>query len=482
MDAAITAAAVLGVVRPHMNGVGGDMFLLYFDAATGQVHALNASGRSGSRARRGAISDSVMPETGPASVSVPGAVSGWAVALERFGTISFAAALAPAARLARDGFQVSERLAADFAEEQRKLAAEPDAALYLDARAGATLRQSELAATLEALRTNGPGELYGGATGRRIADYLARRGGFVTLDDLAAHHSDWVTPITRGYRGVEVATLPPNTQGVMLLEVLGLIERFDLAALGHNSPDYLHVLAEAIRLGVADRDSAVADAEAMRVSPEQLLAPARLAALSGSIDARGGASSAGGDTRAHPNTVYLSVVDSAGNAVSLIQSLFHSFGAGLVVPGTGVILHNRGSLYSLEAGHPNALAPRKRPFHTLTPVIALRAGRPWLVFGTPGGDGQVHTLAQVLNNILVFGMSPQRAVDAPRLRRLPSGMLSIEDRVPADVTSALEARGYTVRRREGWTAEFGGAGAILIAGDSLITGADRRREAWGAAR
>ncbi|MEX0691327.1 MAG: gamma-glutamyltransferase [Gemmatimonadales bacterium] len=487
MDAAITAAGVLAVARPHMNGVGGDLFLLYYDAATQRTYGLNASGRAGARATIAAVRQVVgdtesFPETGPLSVSVPGAVSGWAAALARFGSISFADALEPAARLARAGLPISERLALDIAEEREKLAAEPEAAgIYL--AEGTVLRQDDLAATLDRLRANGPDELYRGETGRRLVTYLTERGGFLTQDDLAHHRAEWVEPITLGYRGLTVAAMPPNTQGVMLLEALALIERFDVAALGHNTSDYFHVLAEALRIAVTDRDSSIADPAAMRVTVGQLLALERIASLSATIDPTGRAPGADVTAAAdHPNTVYVSVVDSAGNAVSLIQSLFHAFGSGLIVPGTGVILHNRGSLYALDPAHPNALAPGRLPYHTLTPAMALRDGRPWLVFGTPGGDGQVHTLAQVLNNMLVFGMTPQEAIDAPRLRRLPSGGLSIEDRVPATVLDALRARGYNVRARAGWTAEFGGAQAILVTPEGLRAGADRRREAWALAR
>ncbi len=188
------------------------------------------------------------------------------------------------------------------------------------------------------------------------------------------------------------------------------------------------------------------------------------------------------DDNDHPNTVYLSVADKDGNVVSLIQSLFHAFGSGLVVPGTGVVLHNRGSLFRFDESHPNVFAPNRRPYHTLSPAMVLKDGAPWLTFGTPGGDGQTHTLIQVLNNIRFFGMTPQEAVDAPRLRRLPDGSLAVEDRVAADVLAELTRRGYLVHPRSGRTAEFGGAGAILIGADgSKQAGADRRREAWGLA-
>jgi len=492
MDAAITMAAVLAVARPHMNGLGGDMFLLYYEAATGKVHALNASGRSGSRADLDSLRKKgleQMPETGPMSVSVPGAVRGWAAALERFGTRSWSEALEPAAKLCREGLPVSDRLALDLQEEQEKLEADAEAArIYLPGgvppRPGTRLRQDDLAATLNRLRENGPDELYTGEIARRIVDYLAEQSGFLTRKDMADYEPEWVAPINTEYGGLTVVALPPNTQGVTLLQELALLRRFDLRRLGHNSADYLHTLAEVIRLASADRDAQVADLAAMRTSVEELLDPERLQTLAATIDPRGRApqpdDSAGTD---HPNTVYLIAVDKDGNVVSMIQSLFHSLGSGLVVPGTGIVVHNRGSLFSLDPNHPNRLAPRKRPFHTLCPALALREGKPWLAWGTPGGLGQTHTLTQVLNNILLFGMSPQEAIDAPRLRWYPDRRLAIEDRVPVAVREALEARGYTVRPRRGWTAEFGGAQAILIdpANGTKRAGADRRREGWALA-
>lgn len=491
MDAAITAAAMLAVTRPHMNGVGGDMFLLYYDAASRRVYALNGSGRSGglatpARLRTVAGDVDEMPETGPTSVSVPGAVGAWAAALGRFGTISFAEALAPAAQQAHNGVLVSERLAEDIAGQREKLLEDPEAArIFLPDRAppeaGAVLQLHELGATLDRLRELGPREMYAGQTGQAIAGYLAERGGLLTADDLAAYEPQWVEPISTAYRGLEVYALPPNTQGVMLLELLELLEHFDPAALGHNTADYFSVLAQAIALAAADRDSTVADPAAMRVTVAALLDSARIAHLAARIDPAGAsAEDRAAKTDDHPNTVAVMAVDSAGNVVSLIQSLFHAFGSGLVVPGTGIVLHNRGSLFSLDPTHPSVLAPRKLPYHTLCPALVLRDGSPWLAFGTPGGDGQTHTLAQVLHNMLVFGMTPQEAIDAPRLRRYPGDRLVIEDRVPEAVRAALAARGYDVEPRSGWIAEFGGAQAILIGRDGAPhrAGADRRREGW----
>lgn len=493
MDAAITMAAVLSVARPHMNGLGGDMFLLYYEAKTGRVYGLNASGPAGSRAsiarmRTLARADGI-PEVGPLTVTVPGAVRGWAAALQRFGTRSWQQVLQPAVELARRGLPVSERLAADIAEEQRKLAADSVAArIYLPGgkppAAGSLLRQDELAATLERLQQAGPDEVYTGETGRRVASYLEARGGFLEPQDLAQYRPEWVEPISAPYRGLTVVALPPNTQGATLLEELMLLERMDLARLGHNSADYLHTLAQAIRIAVADRDTSIADPRAMRVAVSQLLDPDRIGRLAQAIQPAGRAPAAaprsGGD---QPNTVYVIAADRQGNVVSMIQSLYASFGSGLVVPGTGVVLHNRGALFSLDPRHPNALAPGKRPYHTLCPALVLDRGKPALALGTPGGDGQTHTLIQVLNNIVLFGMSPQEAIDAPRFRRLEDGTLAIEDRVPGPVIRALEERGYPVSVRTGLTATFGGAQAVWLdpkTGEKRA-GADRRREAFALA-
>lgn len=496
MDAAITAAAMLAVARPHMNGIGGDMFLLYHHAATNLTYALNGSGRAGSAKTLEELkADGLerMPGSGPLSVSVPGAVGAWAEGLRRFGTISFAAALEPAIELATAGLPVSERLAEDIAGAEAKLRREPEAErIFLPGGAppqpGDILPRPDLAKTLRTLQEHGPDELYTGALGRTVVRFLQERGGLVTHNDMAGYLPEWVQPISTRYQGLRVMAFPPNTQGVTLLEELALLQQVDtdtdLAALGHNSADYLHTVSEAIRLAFIDRDNEVADLTAMRVSVEELLDETRVRELAATIDPSGSAPEIWTEaTEDHPNTVYVIAVDQYGNVVSLIQSLFATFGSGLVVPDTGIVLQNRGSLFRFEADHPNVFAPQRRPFHTLCPVIVLSNDLPWLALGTPGGDGQTHTIVQVLNNIQLFGMSPQEAIDAPRLRRLGDGSLAIEDRVPQDVRDALEARGYTVHARSGWTAEFGGAQAVLI--DQITgrrrAGADRRREGWAVA-
>ncbi|HCE02758.1 MAG TPA: gamma-glutamyltransferase [Acidobacteria bacterium] len=492
MDAAITAAAVLAVARPHMNGIGGDMFLLYHDSATRLTYALNGSGKSGSAKTLEELkADGLdhMPSSGPLSVSVPGAVGAWSEALRRFGTISFAEALEPAARLAQAGLPVSERLASDIAGAEAKLREEPEAArIFLPGgrppQPGDVLARPDLAQTLLTLQEKGAAELYDGALGRKVVRFIQDRGGLVRPNDMTMYMPEWTQPISARYQGFEVQVVPPNSQGVTLLEELAMLQHHDLAALGHNSPDYLHTISEAIRLAFVDRDHEVADPRAMRVTTDELLEPARIRQLAGSIKPGGRAPSLDVATSPdHPNTVYVIAVDQYGNVVSLIQSLFATFGSGLVVPETGIVLQNRGSLFRFEEDHPNVFAPRRRPFHTLCPVIVLSNDLPWLAVGTPGGDGQTHTLTQVINNIAVFGMTPQEAIDAPRLRRLNDGSLAIEAAVPQEVRDALAARGYTVHARSGLTAEFGGAQAVLV--DQISgrrrAGADRRREGWAVA-
>lgn len=490
IDAAITMAAVLGVVRPHMNGVGGDAFLLYRDGKTGRIYALNGSGRAGSRATPAFFRDrhlASVPSTGVLSVSVPGAVRLWGDALARFGTVSLARALAPAIDYAERGFPVSTRLAADITEERNKIAADTNLArLYLPGGAapavGSLLREPDLARTLRVIAAQGPDALYTGELATAIAAFMAREGGLLTRDDLARHRSTWQEPITTTYHGYTVVAFPPNTQGVTLLEMLGIAEHADLKAMGWNTADYVHTLAEVTRLAYADRDRLVADPAFASVPVERLLSPdyarelARRLKQPAAADARSPERDDSGDT------VYLCVIDKDGNAVSYIQSLFAGFGSGRMVPGTGIILHNRGSLYTLDASHPNVIAPGKRPFHTLSPAMVLRADKSLaMVLGTPGGDGQPQTITQVLNNVVTFGMTPQQAVEAPRWRVFGSGRLSVEPGIAEPVRGALERRGHAVTVQPPG-AEFGGAQMILVqpSGAKLV-GSDPRREAFGIA-
>ena len=494
VDAAITMAAVLAVVRPHMNGVGGDAFMLMHDASTKKTVALNGSGRAGARATPGFFAErklSDVPSTGILSVSVPGAVAAWSDALERFGTITLAQALAPAIHYAEAGFPVSERLAADFTEEARKVARDPELArIFMPGgkppAVGTLLKQPELAATLRLIAREGRDAVYRGELAKRIVAFMEQEGGLLTAADLAKHASTWTEPISTGYHGLRVLAFPPNTQGVTLLESLAAADQFDLTALGHNSDAYLHTLVGITTLAYEDRDAFIADPDFARVPMDRLLSKEHAKIIADSVRR---SPRAFGPTPPRPapngsgDTVYLCVVDSKGNAVSYIQSLFAAFGSGRMVPGTGITLHNRGSLYSLDPAHPNIIAPGKRPFHTLSPAMVLNAdGTLFMTLGSPGGDGQPQTIMQMLNNVVLFGMTPQRAVEAPRFRAYQNGRISMEPGPADGVVAALRARGYTVNTREPG-AEFGGSQMIMVhpISKARITGADARREAYAVA-
>ena len=493
VDAAITMAAVLAVVRPHMNGVGGDAFMLMHDARDRKTHALNGSGRAGSKATPALFADrklTSVPSSGPMSVSVPGAVAAWADALNRFGTIKLAAALEPAIRYAEQGFPVSERLAADFAEEARKVSRDPELArIFMPGgkppEVGSLLRQPELAATLRAIARGGSNELYRGDLARKIVSFLEKEGGLLTADDLARHTSTWQEPISHEYRGFRVLAFPPNTQGVTLLQQLAAGSLFDLGTLGHNSEAYLHTLVGISALAYEDRDRHVADPDFAKVPIDRLLSPAHARLIADSVrrNPRVIAPSPERPSRdGNGDTIYLCVVDKDGNAVSYIQSLFASFGSGRMVPGTGIVLHNRGALFSLDESHPNIVAPGKRPFHTLSPAMVLRPDKSLaMVLGSPGGDGQPQTVTQVINNILTFGMTPQQAVEAPRWRIFARGRMGVEPGIGEPVRLELERRGQRVQPQPP-SAEFGGAQVIFVGpSGAKMVGSDPRREAYGIA-
>jgi gamma-glutamyltranspeptidase/glutathione hydrolase len=497
VDAAVTAAAVLAVVEPTMNGIGGDLFAIVHDGRTRTLHGLNASGRSPYGATPEALAarglDDV-PARGILSVSVPGVVDGWATLLERFGTISLARALAPAIRYAREGFPVAEIVAVQWQGVEEVLARDEAAArTFLPGgrapRPGEIFRNPALAATLETIARDGRDAFYRGAIAEAILADAQRRGGWLTRRDLAEHRSDWVEPISTSYRGHDVFELPPNTQGVVALEMLNILEGYDLRALGHNSAEYLHLLVEAKRLAFADRDAFLADPEATpKAALAAMLSKEYAASRRGEIDPqraarspRPGALGPSGPTpagraegRDAGDTVYLTAADARGTVVSLIQSIFSTFGAGLAAGDTGIVLHNRASLFTLDAGHPNRLAPHKRPLHTLVPAMVLKDGRPWLSFGVMGGDMQPQGHVQVLVNLIDFGMNVQEAGEAARVRHSSAGVAA-ESGVPAAARFGLIRRGHRVIAG---VDVFGGFQGILIdpATGVLMGGSDPRRD------
>ncbi len=493
-DAAVTAAAVLAVVEPTMTGVGGDLFALVFDGREGRLRGLNASGRWGRAAGANDLArlgHRVMPSRGALSVTVPGVVDGWAELLRHHGSLSLAQALAPAIGYAQDGFPVAEIVARQWQDVENVLASDPDSArAFLPGgrapRAGEVFRNPGLARTLEAIASGGVDAFYRGPLAQAFVSHLTARGGVLDFADFGSHRADWVEPLRTSYRDVEVCELPPNTQGFVALQMLNLLEAYDIRSLGHNTADHLHLLIEAKRLAFADRDALLADlAHVPSVILDQLISKQYAAERRKAIDPERAAKAIspgiGRAAFAVPpppvgsgDTVYLAAVDSQGNAVSLIQSLFESFGSGVVAGETGVVFQNRGSLFSLDPAHPNCVAPGKRPLHTLIPAMALRDGLPWLSFGVMGGDMQPQGHVQVLLNLLDFGMTIQDAGDAARFRHSPAGV-ALESGIGLEARAGLRAKGHVLLEMRG---VFGGFQGVLIdrAAGALAGGSDFRKD------
>ena len=459
IDAAVTAAAVLNLVEPHMTGIGGDMFALFWSAKEHKLVALNASGRSGSLmtreelARRGHNS---VPLYGPEPITVPGALSGWSALLSKYGTITLAEALAPAIRLAEEGFPVSPIIAGQWAAQAERLAHDSGAkATYLiDGKraphAGEWFRNPDLAASFRMIAKDGPQVLYGGELGRKIVDRLHELGGYLTLEDLAAQRVEWVTPISTTFRDHTIWELPPNNQGVAVLEMLKILEPYDLKAMGHNSVAYLHHLIEAKKLAYADLARWVGDPAAMTIDPRRLFDEKFIAARRSQLNESHAAEHVDpGAAATASETIYLAAADSAGNMVSFINSNYEDFGSGVVVPGTGFALQDRGAGFTMQPGLPNTVGPRKRPFHTLIPAFVTKPGsdgtqEPWLAFGVMGGSIQPQGHLQVLLNLLEFGMDLQEAIDAPRFRHYEGLRVALEGPIPDSVRQGLEKLGHQI--------------------------------------
>jgi len=496
IDAAVTAAAVLTVVEPYMTGIGGDLFAIVWSAEEKNLVGLNASGRSGSRmmreemVRRGRES---VPLFGAEPITVPGTISGWAALLERYGTITLAEALEPAIRLAEEGFPVSPIIAREWSAEANRLREDEGArtTFLVDGqrgpRAGEWFRNPDYARTLRDIAERGPQHLYGGELGRRIVEHVRGKGGFLELRDLAEHRVSWVKPISVPYDGYRLWELPPNGQGIAALEMLRILEPFDLKSMGHNSAAYLHHLIEAKKIAYADIDRFVGDPEHMDVRPEQLLTDDFIRARRALLDPRRAAERVeAGEAITASETIYLAASDRFGNMVSFINSTYWEFGSGVVVPGTGFALQNRGAGFTLREGLPNTVAPRKLPFHTIIPAFVTRTTRntgvlddasgeePWLAFGVMGGAMQPQGHVQVLLNLLEFGMDLQDAVDAPRFRHMAGRRVALESPIPDDVRAALVAMGHEIIDES--SVSFGGAQAVMRLPQGWAAASDPRKD------
>jgi gamma-glutamyltranspeptidase/glutathione hydrolase len=477
VDAAIAVNAVLGVVEPMSCGIGGDLFAIVYEAKTGKLHGLNASGRSPYRATRAFFAAQGLheiPEHGPLSWSVPGCVSGWEELHRKFGKLPVADVLMPGVRYAEQGFPVSEVIAGSWHTSAASLAKIGESSrVYLPGgkapRVGDVFKNPALARVYREIAVGGAAAFYEGRAAREIVSYSERHGGLFELRDFAEHTSTWVDPVSTKYRGYDVWELPPPGQGIAVLQMLNLLAGYDLAKLGPTSADYWHLFIEAKKLAYADRaryyadpDFAqlpVADLISMRYTGERrkLIDPAKASIgppagdLPASHRARAAEAKLG-----HGDTVYLCVVDKDRNCVSFIQSNYHGFGSHHAPAELGFALQNRGSLFALDENHLNRLEPHRRPFHTIIPALVTKDGRPWLVFGVMGGDMQAQGHVQVLVNLIDFGMNVQEAGEAPRLEHVGSptptgqpgdkdgGTTKAENGFPAEVLAELARRGHHI--------------------------------------
>lgn len=468
IDAAITANAVMGVVEPMMNGMGGDLFVMIYDAKSGKLYGLNASGWS----PKGLTPEFLkskgitrMPPFGIDSVTVPGVVDGWSKLLERFGKLSFQQDLGPAIRYAREGFPVAEWDAMYWGAAARFLAQNPEtASVYLiDGQApkvGQIFRNEDLARSLEQVAAGGRDAFYKGEIGQRIVAFSKAQGGAMTAEDLADYSAEWVDPISTEYHGWTVDELPPNGQGIAALEMLNLMQQFPLAQYGHNSVDALHVMIEAKKLAYADLLKYIGDPRFSKIPVAGLLSDDYARERAKLIDmSKANCNVAAGNPLAG-DTTYLTAVDDQGNMVSLIQSNFQEFGSRLVANGTGFALQDRGALFNLEEGSPDVLEGHKRPLHTIIPAF-MSKGDVRIAFGIMGGFNQAQAHAQFVSNIVDFGMNIQAAMEAARFTKASFGGCDVdmEDRIPADVRGALAARGHLIRTDGDFSERMGGGQA-----------------------
>ncbi|MEZ5500399.1 MAG: gamma-glutamyltransferase [Steroidobacteraceae bacterium] len=500
VDAAIAANAALGLMEPTGCGIGGDLFAIVWDADAGKLTGYNGSGRSPHaltlemlRAELRRLDAKSIPPRGPLPVSVPGAVDGWFALHERFGRLPMSDVLAPAIGYARNGFPLTEVIAdawrrnADYLKGYAGFADVFMPGGRAPAK-GEIFRNPALADSYALLASAGRDAFYKGPIARSIAKYMREQGGFLDAEDFAGHHGEWVQPVSASYRGYEVWQLPPNTQGIATLQILNILEGYDLRALGYGSADYLHLFTEAKKLAFEDRARYYAD-PGFSPAPVAALISKDYAAERRKLIDRDHASRklpSGDAALLRGDTIYLTVADAAGNMVSLIQSNYRGMGSGMTPPGLGFILQDRGELFSLQDGHANVYAPAKRPFHTIIPAFVTRGGKPWLSFGVMGGAMQPQGQAQVLINLIDFGMNLQEAGDAPRLRHDGSseptgevmtdgGEIVLEKGFDPAVVAELERRGHRVRVAN--DGDFGGYQAIMFdATRHVYSGASESRK------
>jgi gamma-glutamyltranspeptidase / glutathione hydrolase len=488
IDAAIATALTLGVVEPVSTGIGGDAFFLYQSAADGRMYGVNGSGRC----PRGLTLEALqrrgikgIPYIGLASVTVPGAIDAFAEVQRRHGKLTFAEVLEPAISYASEGFPVSEIIAQQWQGAVPLLSRFPSSVrTYLPdgkaPQAGEVHRQPNLARTLKLLAAEGRDAFYQGEIAHQIVQFSQENDGFFTLEDFRSHTTEWIEPIGIDYRGHTILELPPNGQGITALIALNILEGFDLAGMEYGSAPYYHLLIEATKQAFADRNRYVADPAFADLPIVGLLSKAYAKARRQEIAHNRAGDYQAGCPLPFGNTVYVSCVDREGNVVSLIHSIFAAFGSGVVAGDTGICLQNRGAGFVDDPQHPNALAPGKRPLHTIIPAMILKDNRPWVCFGVMGGDVQPQGHTQVAINLIDFRMNVQEAIEAPRYRIMGGRLVALERVIPHEVRHALEAMGHELLPYGALPpgTPYGGGQAILIDHERgvLQGGSDHRKD------
>jgi gamma-glutamyltranspeptidase len=480
-DAAVAAAAVCAVVLPHRTSIGGDVFALVHDAGARAVRAYNGSGAAPRAATPEALAAG---RRGAALATIPGCVAAWSDILEAHGRLGLDRALSPAIAYADQGFAVSEVLAGAIAAEAARLEADPDCArAYLPRgrrpRPGEILPQPELADSLRVIAAQGPRAFYRGDLAQRLVSGIARSGGLIDGEDLAAHSTDRPEPLALTYGGLRVFGQPPVSQGHILLEELAIAADLQLGQQPWGSAELVHAMVEIKKLAFADRDAYAGDPRVMEFDASRLLDPDFAAARRRAIPARATDRPEAGSLAVPAHTTYLAVADRDGNVVSLIESVFSAFGAAAMVPGTGILLNDRMNGFSSEPGSPNALAPGKRPVHTLNTVLALEGSTPRLAFGTPGRHAQVQTNFQLAVALIDHRMGVQEAIEEPRWYHQSGRALHLEARFPENVRRALAAKGHEIVLLPEWAETTGGAQAVSVDENGVFAaGADPRREGY----
>ncbi len=477
VDAAIAANAALGLMEPTGCGIGGDLFAIIWDAEGKKLHGLNASGRSPKNLSIDYFYEngySSIPQRGPLAVSVPGTVDGWFELHGKFGKLTMEAILEPAIHYAREGHPVTELIAYYLQRSAPILQGYPNfSKTYMPngkmPAKGEIFRNPDLANTYEAIAKGGRDAFYRGDIARTISNYISENGGFLSFDDLASHSSQWVEPVSTNYRGYDVWQLPPNGQGIAVLQILNILEGYDLASLGLYSPEYVHAFIEAKKLAFEDRARYYADMDFSAVPVKRLISKEYANQRRQLIDPRFAASYYEPGIPEQPNTIYLTVADSHGNMVSLIQSNYRGMGSGMTPTGLGFVVQNRGEGFTLERGRFNTYEPGKRPFHTIIPGFITKEGEAYMSFGVMGGGMQPQGHAQIVVNMIDFGMNLQEAGDAPRIHHSGSseptgermndgGIVNLESGFPYDTIRVLMEKGHTIQWASG---PYGGYQAIM---------------------